>query len=227
MSIRPAFSIALALSFVASLSAQTTTPDFFGGVFGTPASTTQFVVLNASLNTIEENPPITNIRASGAARVIIRADRPATGPKKTTVLVSFDVTTADASVIRLAHIHKGGIGVNGPVVLDFNIPALGTFPTTANGSTHIETQFEVTAAATLATIDEIIANPTGFYFNVHSVANPGGVIRGQLVESDLSALRRIEAKADPQAALLKRLIVLMAAKEGLITLAERDALLAQ
>ena len=30
-------------------------------------------------------------------------------------------------------IHKGGLGVNGPVVLDFNIPALGTFPTTLLG----------------------------------------------------------------------------------------------
>jgi len=29
--------------------------------------------------------------------------------------------------------------------------------------------------------ENIISNPAGFYFNVHSAANPGGVVRGQLV----------------------------------------------
>ena len=31
-----------------------------------------------------------------------------------------------------------------------------------------------------ATINSIVANPAGFYFNVHSTLNPGGVVRGQL-----------------------------------------------
>ena len=33
-----------------------------------------------------------------------------------------------------------------------------------------------------ATINAIINNPAGFYFNVHSTLNPGGVVRGQLVK---------------------------------------------
>ena len=28
----------------------------------------------------------------------------------------------------------------------------------------------------------IINNPAGFYFNIHTSANPGGVMRGQLVK---------------------------------------------
>jgi hypothetical protein len=32
-----------------------------------------------------------------------------------------------------------------------------------------------------ATINSIVANPAGFYFNVHTTLNPGGVVRGQLV----------------------------------------------
>jgi hypothetical protein len=31
-----------------------------------------------------------------------------------------------------------------------------------------------------ATLQQIVNNPAGFYFNVHSPANPGGVARGQL-----------------------------------------------
>ena len=206
--------------------AQATSTDFFGGVFGTSTGTTQFIVLQANLNTVEENPPVANTRASGTGTTIIRLDRPASGPKKATVLVSIDLNTADAGVIRLAHIHRGLVGVNGPIVLDFDIPSLGTFPTTAGGDLHIEKQFEVTAAATLTVIDEIIAKPGNFYFNVHSVANPSGVVRGQLVETNLSAIRRLEQKFDPQTALFRRLIVQLAAKEGIITITERDALLA-
>jgi hypothetical protein len=33
----------------------------------------------------------------------------------------------------------------------------------------------------VALINEIIANPAGFYFNVHTAANPTGAVRGQLV----------------------------------------------
>ena len=227
MSIRLSLPLALALSSVGGLVAQTTPPDFFGGLFGTSSDTTQYTVLLANLNTLEENPPVNNVRTSGKGTVIIRQDRPVAGPRKVTVLASMDLNTAEAGVIRLAHIHKGALGVNGPIVVDFDIPSLGTFPTTAGGTVHIERQFEVTTAAALASIDEIIANPAAFYFNVHSVANPGGVIRGQLVETDLAALRRIEKKINPEFALYRRLLVQLAAKEGLISIAERDALLAQ
>jgi hypothetical protein len=33
----------------------------------------------------------------------------------------------------------------------------------------------------LTLINEIIANPNGYYFNVHSALNPGGAVRAQLV----------------------------------------------
>ena len=36
--------------------------------------------------------------------------------------------------------------------------------------------------ADAATLQSIIDNPAGFYFNVHSSTNPGGVARGQLVK---------------------------------------------
>jgi hypothetical protein len=66
-----------------------------------------------------------------------------------------------------AHIHRGGPTVNGPVVVGFTAPA-------ASG----ESSGCTPAAGSL--IDEIIANPAGFYVNVHTTEHPGGAMRNQL-----------------------------------------------
>jgi hypothetical protein len=34
-----------------------------------------------------------------------------------------------------------------------------------------------------AIAQQLLANPAGFYFNVHTLANPSGVARGQLVRT--------------------------------------------
>lgn len=61
------------------------------------------------------------------------------------------------------HIHQQVAGTNGPIVVNFGTAYSGT----------------VTATTTLAA--SIIANPAGFYVNLHTAAFPGGEIRGQLV----------------------------------------------
>jgi hypothetical protein len=66
-----------------------------------------------------------------------------------------------------AHIHRGGAGVNGPVVVPFTAPG-------ADGNSS------GCAPATPALIDEILANPAGFYVNVHTKEHPAGAIRSQL-----------------------------------------------
>jgi hypothetical protein len=66
-----------------------------------------------------------------------------------------------------AHIHRGATGVNGPVVVPFTAPG-------ANGNSS------GCATATAAIIDEILANPSNFYVNVHTQEHPAGAIRSQL-----------------------------------------------
>jgi hypothetical protein len=66
-----------------------------------------------------------------------------------------------------AHIHRGVLNVNGPIVVTFTAPdAAGE----SRGCTTVD--------AALAT--EIAGNPAGFYVNVHTTPFPAGAIRGQL-----------------------------------------------
>ena len=66
-----------------------------------------------------------------------------------------------------AHIHRGASGVNGPVVVPFTAPG-------ANGNSS------GCATASATVIDDILANPAGFYVNVHTQEHPAGAIRSQL-----------------------------------------------
>jgi CHRD domain len=66
-----------------------------------------------------------------------------------------------------AHIHKGAAGVSGPVVVPFTAPG-------ADGNSSGCT------ASTAAIVDDILANPSGYYVNVHTVEHPAGAIRAQL-----------------------------------------------
>jgi hypothetical protein len=72
--------------------------------------------------------------------------------------------TIDGLVPTLAHIHAAQAGIAGPVV----------FPMTISGST-------ATLAPTVLSTEQLATlDAGGFYFNVHSAANPAGEIRGQI-----------------------------------------------
>jgi hypothetical protein len=60
-----------------------------------------------------------------------------------------------------AHIHQGDSGINGPVVVNFNSALAGSG------------LFDTDLAA-------VIANPGGFYVNLHNADFPAGAIRGQI-----------------------------------------------
>ena len=84
--------------------------------------------------------------------------------KFTGTKVCWEFKTAKVSKLLAAHIHKGGPGVAGPVVVPFgaSFKAKGCTTTTA-----------ALAAA-------ILKNPGAYYVNVHNATYPGGALRGQL-----------------------------------------------
>jgi hypothetical protein len=78
------------------------------------------------------------------------------------------------TTINLMHIHQGADGCQCPVVVNSAI-APGNVLTNGSGSVSA-TGVAVTAEIAQA----IMNNPAGFYFNVHSAVNGGGVARGKL-----------------------------------------------
>ena len=79
--------------------------------------------------------------------------------------------------VILAHIHTGTSNVNGGIVVNTGV-ASGDVPLTNGAGGFRKLNVNV---ADLNVANQIISNPAGFYFNVHTTANPGGVMRGQLV----------------------------------------------
>jgi hypothetical protein len=73
-----------------------------------------------------------------------------------------------------AHIHSGVKGASGPVLVDL-------MPTFEPG----ESAFQAKSCVDLPpdTTAKLLANPAGFYVNVHTEGHPDGAMRGQLAKS--------------------------------------------
>lgn len=74
---------------------------------------------------------------------------------------------------RMAHIHKGAAGSNGPVEVNLAFPQGGQ-------AADCLTEGEAGKGLTTGEVQEILANPSGFYVNIHNGEYPAGAIRGQL-----------------------------------------------
>lgn len=136
----------------------------------------------ADLRASNEVPPIGNAESTGAGTATITFDttKDAAGNVTggtATFVVSFSGFPA-GTPINAAHIHQAAVGINGAIV--FSTALAAGEVTLANGSGSF-TKTGI-APADPATINAIINNPAGFYFNAHSTMNPGGVVRGQLVK---------------------------------------------
>lgn len=107
---------------------------------------------------------------SGAAEVPGPGDTDGVGFAVVTIdgtTIRYSVWTQNIAAPTLAHIHTGGAGVSGSVLVDFNVNTL------TNGT--------VTVSQDIA--NQIKANPSGFYVNVHNSEFGSGAIRGQLAAS--------------------------------------------
>jgi hypothetical protein len=132
------------------------TPEFQGGAIrgqleGTSSGAFGWV---ASIQLVGSSEP----NAKGTAVVRIRPDNQ----------VCYRLHAENVTLPTVAaHIHRGTADVNGPVVVGFTAPG-------ADGNSS----GCVPAAPDL--LKEIMANPAGFYVNVHTKEHPGGAIRAQL-----------------------------------------------
>jgi len=81
--------------------------------------------------------------------------------------VCYDLMVEKIQPATMAHIHKGAAGVSGPVAVPL------TKPDAAGKSSGC-------ATVGADVVKDILANPGGYYVNVHNAEFPGGAIRGQL-----------------------------------------------
>jgi len=81
-----------------------------------------------------------------------------------------------------SHIHVGAHGVNGPVVINLTVPAGGISNDYALTGTATTTDLVARAAQGINSWEDFVQALLlgNTYVNVHSTANPGGEIRGQL-----------------------------------------------
>jgi len=94
--------------------------------------------------------------------------------------ITWELNTSGIASPTLAHIHTGGAGDSNPPLI--------SFVTSASAFTNGRAKGVVTGVDP-AMMAAILANPKGYYFNVHSAVDPGGEIRGQLApasESDIA-----------------------------------------
>lgn len=155
----------------------------------TAPSNPNVIVFTAQLSAANEVPPVTNAESGARGDVTITFNVTRDGSSAITGGTATFVVNLNnfpaGSTWTLAHIHEGASGVAGPVRVNTDLsPA--TAVTLATGSVtghrfenkNISTNSQPTDVALL---NAIVANPSAFYFNAHTVVNPPGAVRGQLV----------------------------------------------
>jgi hypothetical protein len=122
--------------------------------FGSYSSVAAAADVKVTLTGDQEVPPVKSV-GTGTGTIIIGADRSVSGSVTTT---GIDGTAA--------HIHEAATGNSGSVII----------PLTKNGDTYT-----VPAGTKFTDVQFESFKSGNLYVNVHTVANPGGEIRGQLM----------------------------------------------
>lgn len=186
---------------------------------GASADTFSTHYFQAALSPSAETPnPITDSMASGSSLVRIHVRRTDDGAFVQAV-VDFDTTLTVVQEQNLVnmHIHRGAAGVGGPVVVGSNFGS--PVPVEAGGTGRIIRQAVVEAGddSGIETIEAILANPEGYYVNVHSSAHPPGLARGQMHPVDLAATLGVGDQVTDLQATVDALQAQVTAMQNLLT----------
>ena len=123
-------------------------------------------VFNTQLRAENEPNGTSTSESKGHAQVKVLADG--------TIEFTLTLNNKGDETFTQAHIHKAPAGVNGPIHWDFFLlpdPDLtGPHPSLRG----------IASPRAAAVLEDLLANPEQYYVNVHSVAFPGGALRGQL-----------------------------------------------
>ena len=138
------------------------------------------MTLNATLLPANEVPAIVGAESagSGTSTVTLNLTKDGNG-YVTSAKVDFAVTVTgfpNGTSLTDAHIHSGAPGTNGGILFSLGLSA-GEITFATGAGSFVKSGITITVDQA----NSIIANPSNFYFNIHTATNPGGVARGQLV----------------------------------------------
>jgi len=145
-----------------------------------PAAAQQMVTVKAMLSG-GSGVPAVSAGAHGSAVVTVN---------RGSGEVSWEINVYNfPSGVTMGHIHVGAEGVNGPVIIGFQIPAVGQSGAfQLKGSARASEIVTRPASGINSFDDAAFAIASGAtYVNIHSQANPGGEIRGQLCPTSAAA----------------------------------------
>lgn len=127
-----------------------------------------------------EVPAITNTESTGSGNmtitfVVTRDSANNITAATGTFIGNFQGFPA-GTALTAAHIHPGAAGVNGSPLVNLALTQGQIVFASGSGSISV-----TGISMTPEVAQQILANPAGYYFNIHTALNPGGVARGQLV----------------------------------------------
>lgn len=152
------------------------------GSSSTTAPSATKPTFTAALSPANEVPPVTNAESTvtGTVTIVLDTTKDAAG-NVTAAAATFAVSLSGfpaGSTISAAHIHEGASTCACPVVVNTSLAA-GQATVTNGAVSYTKDAIAVTAEVA----QRLLSNPAGFYFNVHSTLNGGGVARGTLTRT--------------------------------------------
>jgi hypothetical protein len=126
---------------------------FATSAFGVYSSIAAAADIKVTLAGDQEVPPVKSA-GTGTGTIVVGADKSVSGSVTTTGIAG-----------TAAHVHEAATGKNGPVII----------PLTKDGD-----KYTVPAGAKLTDTQFASFQAGNLYVNVHTPANPGGELRGQL-----------------------------------------------
>ncbi len=182
--------------------------------FTLAADTVNTVYLTAALSAIKQVPPVAGVDAGGDPTIQVHYRRDDDGNVLyafVTYTVNFRIPPSDAIVAM--HIHEAPADRNGPIRIGSGLEFGGepVFPEEGTGRIWRQAEIEIPGPG-LEALDRMLADPRGFYVNIHSESHPPGLLRGQLravdadmisdLQADIAALR---GQHEASATLLRRI----------------------
>lgn len=141
------------------------------------------VTMNLLLSPLNEIPPITNLTATGAFQLTLEVTRDATGAITGGTLKTVGAVNFPGAITIVGfHIHEGPSTANGGIRFDSGITSTNNVQVATGVGILTRDLTSNDAAATVARLTALLANPTGYYMNLHTSTNPGGALRAQLTQ---------------------------------------------